>query len=287
MWKRRAYILLPHPTHACTICINWPLCCTKEGHHVTDGQVSRGQQNQASDCQPTPHWADLLHEGTTHNWLGFSQPEGEEVFVAANDCLQQLLWAVRAALPQSPNKARNWISQGRKKRGEVPNHIQKCKTGSLEEGSDLGICAAAWDHAWLSLRLLSETLKTNSYFFKTRHLFHFSSIGVFLKNAYACLTLGNLFLEFGFASVLRAFFCLFGIFKEDFVLTKYPRLTAPGNKSSDRAECLCHPWQGKYPALSPLCFPSWATISSRTADKQFSGGANHCFTSVNQFKSEK
>lgn len=112
---------------------------------------------------------------------------------------------------------------------------------SLEAGSDLGICAAAWDHAWLSLRLLSETLKTNSYFFKTRHLFHFSSIGVFLKNAYACLTLGNLFLEFGFASVLRAFFCLFGIFKEDFVLTKYPRLTAPGNKSSDRAECLCHP----------------------------------------------
>lgn len=72
----------------------------------------------------------------------------------------------------------------------------------------------------------------NSHFSKTRHFFPFSNICVILKNVYACLTLGNLFLQFGSASVLRVIFCLFGIFKEDFVLTKYRKLTTPGNKSS-------------------------------------------------------
>jgi len=56
-----------------------------------------------------------------------------------------------------------------------------------------------------------------------------------------------------------------GIFKEDFVLTKYPRLTTPGNKSSHWAECLCQAQQGKYPALPPLRFPRRATTASRTA----------------------
>lgn len=105
----------------------------------------------------------------------------------------------------------------------------------------------------------------NSHFFKTRHFSPFCNICVILKNVYACLTLGNLFPQFGSASVLRVFFCLFGIFKEDFVLTKYLRLTTQGNKSSHWAECLCQPWQGKYPAPSRLCFSRWATTSSRTA----------------------
>lgn len=78
--------------------------------------------------------------------------------------------------------------------------------GSLEAESEYGICEAAWDHDWLSLSLLSETLKMNSHFSKTRHFsLSLTFVSGFFFNVYACLTLGYLFLQFGSASLLRVF----------------------------------------------------------------------------------